>query len=88
MKLVKSVLVAAVAVIENPFAGRYVEDLAELVKTGEELGDLLGHPDRWPRIGDQRLERGEIDAAAGHIIAGVGDVMELFENALRLLSRG
>ncbi len=33
---------AAVAVIENPFAGRFVEDLAELVKTGEELGDLLG----------------------------------------------
>ncbi len=33
--------VAAVAVIENPFAGRYVEDLQELVKTGEELGDLL-----------------------------------------------
>lgn len=34
--------VAAVAVIENPFAGRFVEDLAPLVKTGEELGDLLG----------------------------------------------
>ena len=34
--------VAAVAVIENPFAGRYVEDLQELVKTGEELGELLG----------------------------------------------
>src|SRR5499425_1890532 len=34
--------VAAVAVIENPFAGRYVEDLQPLVKTGEELGDLLG----------------------------------------------
>ncbi|MBI2526385.1 MAG: amino acid synthesis family protein [Candidatus Rokubacteria bacterium] len=34
--------VAAVAVIENPFAGRFVEDLAELIKTGEELGDLLG----------------------------------------------
>ena len=34
--------VAAVAVIENPFAGRFVENLAELVKTGEELGDLLG----------------------------------------------
>jgi hypothetical protein len=33
---------AAVAVIENPFAGRFVEDLAELIKTGEELGDLLG----------------------------------------------
>jgi hypothetical protein len=34
--------VAAVAVIENPFAGRFVEDLAELVKAGEALGDLLG----------------------------------------------
>ena len=34
--------IAAIAVIVNPFAGRYVEDLEELVKTGEELGDLLG----------------------------------------------
>ena len=34
--------VAAVAVIENPFAGRFAEDLQTLVKTGEELGDLLG----------------------------------------------
>jgi hypothetical protein len=34
--------IAAVAVIENPFAGRFAEDLTELVKTGEELGDLLG----------------------------------------------
>ncbi|HWN91590.1 MAG TPA: amino acid synthesis family protein, partial [Verrucomicrobiae bacterium] len=34
--------VAAIAVIENPFAGRFVEDLQELVKAGEELGDLLG----------------------------------------------
>jgi hypothetical protein len=34
--------IAAVAVIENPFAGRFVEDLLPLVKTGEELGDLLG----------------------------------------------
>ncbi len=33
---------AAVAVIENPFAGRFVEDLAPLVKVGEELGALLG----------------------------------------------
>ena len=32
---------AAVAVIENPFAGKYVEDLTELVTIGEELGDLL-----------------------------------------------
>jgi hypothetical protein len=33
---------AAVAVIANPCAGRYVEDLEELMAIGEELGDLLG----------------------------------------------
>ena len=32
---------ASIAVIENPFAGRYVEDLQELVDIGEELGALL-----------------------------------------------
>lgn len=32
---------AAVAVIENPLAGRYVEDLSELIDIGEELGELL-----------------------------------------------
>ncbi len=32
---------AAAAVIENPFAGRYVEDLTELIEIGEELGTLL-----------------------------------------------
>ena len=32
---------AAVAVIENPFAGRYEEDLTDLIAMGEELGGLL-----------------------------------------------
>lgn len=32
---------AAIAVIENPFAGRYVDDLAPLIAIGEELGELL-----------------------------------------------
>jgi Amino acid synthesis len=32
---------AAIAVIENPFAGRYVEDLSPLIDIGEELGALL-----------------------------------------------
>ena len=32
---------AAVAVIVNPCAGKYVEDLSELISIGEELGDLL-----------------------------------------------
>ncbi len=31
----------ACAVIKNPFAGRYVEDLSDLVAQGEELGALL-----------------------------------------------
>ena len=33
---------AAIAVIANPFAGRYVDDLEELMEIGEELGGLLG----------------------------------------------
>jgi hypothetical protein len=33
--------VAAVAVIQNPLAGRFVEDLTELIDMGEELGALL-----------------------------------------------
>lgn len=32
---------AAVAIIENPYAGRYVEDLSDLMTIGEELGELL-----------------------------------------------
>jgi Amino acid synthesis len=32
---------AAVAVIENPCAGKYAEDLSELIAIGEELGELL-----------------------------------------------
>lgn len=32
----------AAAVIENPFAGTYAEDLSELIETGAELGTLLG----------------------------------------------
>lgn len=34
--------VAVGAVIKNPFAGRYVEDLSELYETGAALGKLLG----------------------------------------------
>jgi hypothetical protein len=33
---------AAVAVIANPCAGRYVQDLEPLMAIGEELGDILG----------------------------------------------
>jgi len=34
--------VVAMAVIENPFAGQYVDDLSELMEIGAELGALLG----------------------------------------------
>ena len=33
---------AALAVIENPFAGRYEADLEALMQAGEELGGILG----------------------------------------------
>ena len=33
---------AAIAVIANPFAGKYQEDLTELMEIGAELGGLLG----------------------------------------------
>ena len=32
---------AAIAVIHNPYAGRYVDDLSELIAVGEALGDIL-----------------------------------------------
>ena len=32
---------AAIVVITNPFAGRYVDDLTELIDTGERLGGVL-----------------------------------------------
>ncbi|MBW1677363.1 MAG: amino acid synthesis family protein, partial [Deltaproteobacteria bacterium] len=33
---------AAIAIIENPFAGKYQEDLSELTEDGVTLGDMLG----------------------------------------------
>ena len=33
---------AAIAVLKNPFAGRYQEDLSELMDVGEQLGGMLG----------------------------------------------
>ena len=66
---------AAIAVIANPFAGRYVEDLSELVAAGEELGGLLGQravaalgvaPDEVHSYGKAAIvgEDGELEHAA------------------------
>ena len=42
--------IAATAVITNPFAGRYVEDLKEMIEIGEQIGTILA--DRILRVVD------------------------------------
>jgi amino acid synthesis protein len=65
----------AMAVIENPCAGRFQEDLSELIDIGEELGGLLGErcvqalgitPTQAESYGKAAIvgERGEIEHAA------------------------
>jgi hypothetical protein len=66
---------AALAVIENPFADRYQEDLEPLMQAGEELGRLLGEkavaalgvpPSRIESYGKAAIvgEGGELEHAA------------------------
>ena len=63
----------AIAVIENPYAGRYSESLDELIAIGEELGALLGQkavqalgiePRQAPQaLGRQNGRRDVVDVA-------------------------
>ena len=66
---------ASVAVIENPFAGKYEEDLEALMVIGEELGALLGkkcvealgiEPSQAESYGKSAMvgENGELEHAA------------------------
>ena len=66
---------AAIAVIENPFAGIYQEDLEKLMVAGEELGGLLGQkcvealgikPEEAESYGKAAMvgENGELEHAA------------------------
>ncbi len=66
---------AAVAVIENPFAHKYQEDLTELMDYGEKLGGMLGEmavkalgiaPDKAESYGKAAIvgSRGELEHAA------------------------
>jgi len=66
---------AALAVIKNPFAGRYEENLDELVQIGEELGGLLAKmavdalgipPEKAESYGKAAIvgSRGELEHAA------------------------
>ncbi|MDY0882802.1 amino acid synthesis family protein [Dongia soli] len=79
---------AAVAVIENPFAGRYVEDLTPLMDIGEELGDLLGRravaaldiqPAQAESYGKAALvgEAGELEHAAAILHPKLGKPLRL-----------
>src|SRR5262247_3443215 len=52
---------AAIAVIENPFAGQYVQDLKPLMDIGEELGGLLAERAVKAAIVG---EKGELEHAA------------------------
>ena len=65
----------AAAVIENPFAGEYKEDLSELIETGAQLGQLLGEkavealgvsPDQCESYGKAAMvgSNGELEHAA------------------------
>jgi hypothetical protein len=73
----------AVAVIRNPFAGRYVEDLSDLIDIGAELGGLLGKrcvealgilPQAAESYGKAALvgEDGELEHAAAILHPGLG----------------
>ncbi|WMS44043.1 amino acid synthesis family protein [Acuticoccus sp. MNP-M23] len=66
---------AAIAVIENPFAGTYQHDLSELMEIGAEMGAMLGNravqalgiaPERVESYGKAAIvgENGELEHAA------------------------
>src|SRR6266404_5553475 len=69
---------AAIAVIENPFAGKYVEDLIALMDIGEELGGLLGQR----AVAALGIEPGQAESYGKAAI--VGDAGEL-EHAAAIL---
>lgn len=73
----------AVAVIENPFAGQYVEDLTPLMEIGAELGGLLGaravaalgiKPEQAESYGKAAMvgEDGELEHAAALLHPSMG----------------
>lgn len=79
---------AALAVIANPFAGRYVEDLSPLMDVGGELGDLLGRravealgvaPDQVQSYGKAAIvgTAGELEHCAAILHPKMGKPMRL-----------
>ena len=78
----------AVAVIANPFAGRFAADLSPLIDMGEELGDLLGRacvaalgiaPEQAQSYGKAAMvgEGGELEHAAALLHPKLGAPLRL-----------
>ena len=83
---------AAVAIIENPFAGRYQEDLGELVDAGEELGGLLANAAREAlRITSNECEgygKGAVIGTHGELEHGHAILHEKFGGPVRKVCGG
>ena len=77
--------VAALVVITNPFAGRYVEDLAELIETGERLGAVLA--DRILKVIDpasvDSYGKAALIGSLGEQEHGVAMLTTVYGNAMR-----
>ncbi len=63
---------AAIAVIANPFAGKYVEDLTPLIDIGEELGGLLSKR----AVAALGIEGGKAESYGKAAIVGEGGELE------------
>lgn len=64
--------IVSAIVIENPYAGRYVEDLSEMVSWGAEVGQLLA--DLAAEVAGARL--GEVTGYGKGAIVGLGGELE------------
>ncbi|RYY98276.1 MAG: amino acid synthesis family protein, partial [Comamonadaceae bacterium] len=62
----------AIAVIANPYAGRYSENLDELIAIGEELGALLGRK----AVAALGIEPGQAQSYGKAAIVGEGGELE------------
>ncbi|HXP97244.1 MAG TPA: amino acid synthesis family protein [Telmatospirillum sp.] len=63
---------AAVAVIANPFAGAYQEDLSELIAIGEDLGALLGQR----AVAALGIEPGQVESYGKAAVVGENGELE------------
>jgi len=63
---------AAIAVIENPFAGQYQQDLEDLMVIGEELGTVLGER----AVGALGIEPSQVESYGKGAIVGENGELE------------